>query len=108
MIKGGMQQLMKQAQQMQKKMEKLQGKLEELKVEASVGGGMVSVIVNGQKKVVALHIDREVVDPEDVEMLQDLIVAAVNEGIRKAEEKHQEEMGKIVPANMMGGLPGLF
>jgi DNA-binding YbaB/EbfC family protein len=108
MMKGGMQGLMKQAQQMQKKMEKLQEELELLQVEASAGGGMVKAYVNGKKRLVKLEIDKGAVDPEDVEMLQDLIVAAVNEGVRLAEEKHEEEMKKIVPAGMMGGLGGLF
>jgi len=107
-MKGGMQQLMKQAQQMQKKMAKLQEDLATMEVEATVGGGMVSAKVNGQKELVSLSVDKEVVDPDDVEMLQDLIVAAVNEAMRKAAKKHEEEMGKIVPAGMMGGLPGLF
>lgn len=109
-MKGGMQQLMKQAQQMQRKMEKLQEELESKTVEASVGGGMVTATVNGQRKLVDLNIDREVVDPEDVDMLQDLVIAAVNEAIRKAEEHYKEEMGKIVPTGMMGGggIPGLF
>ncbi len=107
-MKGGMQNLMKQAQQMQRKMAKLQEELAGLEVEATVGGGMVKAVVNGQKRVVGINIDPEVVDPEDIEMLQDLVVAAVNEGLRMAEEKHQEEMGKIVPAGMMGGLGGMF
>ena len=105
-MKGGMQQLMKQAQQMQQKMEQMQQELEGLEVEASVGGGMVTARVNGQKRLLSIKIDQEVIDPEDPEMLQDLIVAAVNEGVRLAEEKHQEEMGKIIPPGMMGGLPG--
>lgn len=109
-MKGGMQQLMKQAQQMQKKMARLQTDLEKLEVEVSSGGGMVTAKVNGQKKLVNITIDKEVVDPEDVEMLQDLIVAAVNAGIARAEEVHQEEMAKIVPPGMMGGggIPGMF
>ncbi len=107
-MKGGMQQLMKQAQQMQKKMEKMQEDLEAMQVEASAGGGMVTAHVNGKKRLVKLDIDKDVVDPNDVDMLQDLIIAAVNEAVRLAEEKYQEEMGKIVPSNMMNGLGGLF
>lgn len=106
-MKGGMQNLMKQAQQMQRKMQKMQEELANLEVEATVGGGMIKARVNGQKRVVGIEIDKEVVDPDDIEMLQDLVVAAVNEGIRLAEEKHQEEMGKIIPAGMMGGMGGL-
>lgn len=106
-MKGGMQQLMKQAQQMQRKMQKLQEELANLEVEAAVGGGMVKAVVNGQKRLLSISIEPEVVDPDDIEMLQDLVVAAVNEGMRLAEEKHQEEMSKIVPAGLMGGMGGL-
>ncbi|TNE47056.1 MAG: YbaB/EbfC family nucleoid-associated protein [Deltaproteobacteria bacterium] len=106
-MKGGMQNLMKQAQQMQRKMAEMQKELGNLEVEAAVGGGMVKAVVNGHKRVVSVHIEPDVVDPEDIEMLQDLVVAAVNEGMRLADEKHQEEMSKIVPAGMMGGLGGL-
>ncbi len=110
MIKGGMQQLMRQAQQMQKKIEKMQKELEEMRVEASAGGGMVSVVVSGKKKILALHIDKEVVDPNEIDMLQDLIIAAVNEGLRKAEEKYSQEMEKIVPGgnDLFGNLGNLF
>lgn len=107
-MKGGMQGLMKQAQDMQRKMQKMQESLAELQVEAAVGGGMVKAVVNGQKRLVRIQIERDVVDPNDIDMLQDLIVAAVNEGMRMAEEKHQEEMSKIIPANLMGGLGNLF
>ncbi len=82
MMKGGIGALMKQAQQMQ---ERLQQQMAELRVEGNAGGGMVTVVVNGAKQVQSLKIDPEVVSKEDVEMLQDLIVAAVNEGIRKAQ-----------------------
>jgi hypothetical protein len=107
-MKGGMQQLMKQAQQMQRKMADMQQELENIEVTATVGGGMVTATVNGQRKVVRIKIEPEVVDPDDIEMLQDLIVAAINEGLRLAEEKHQEEMGKLIPSGLMGGLSGLF
>ncbi|MBW1787699.1 MAG: YbaB/EbfC family nucleoid-associated protein, partial [Deltaproteobacteria bacterium] len=73
-------QLMKQAQQLQTKMAKLQEELGEQTVDASAGGGMVNVTVNGRQEIVSIHIEREVIDPEDAEMLQDLILAAVNDG----------------------------
>ncbi len=102
---GNMGGMMKQVQQMQKKMAKMQAELEEKEVEASSGGGAVTVKVNGKKEVLNINIDEEVVDPDDVEMLEDLILAATNEAIRKAEEMVSSEMGKIT-----GGMniPGLF
>jgi DNA-binding YbaB/EbfC family protein len=95
------QQMMKQAQQMQ---ERLQKQMTELRIEASAGGGMVTVVVNGAKQLQSLKIDPEVVSKEDVEMLQDLIVAAVNDAHRKADEELSKKMG-----GMMGGLklPGM-
>ena len=95
------QQMMKQAQQMQ---ERLQRQMAELKVEGNAGGGMVTVTVNGAKQIQSLKIDPEVVVKEDVEMLQDLILAAVNDAQRKADEQLAQTMG-----GMMGGLqiPGL-
>lgn len=107
-MKGGMQGLMKQAQDMQRKMQKMQENLANIEVEAVVGGGMVKATVNGQKRLVNIRIEPDVVDPNDIDMLQDLVVAAVNEGMRLAEEKHQEEMSKIIPANLMGGLGNMF
>lgn len=95
-------QLMKQAQQMQ---ERLQKQMAEMRVEASAGGGMVTVVVNGNKQIQALRIDPEVVSKDDVEMLQDLILAAINDAHRKADEELSRHMG-----GMMGGLkmPGIF
>jgi nucleoid-associated protein EbfC len=93
-------QLMKQAQQMQ---EKLQRELAELVVEASVGGGMVTVKMSGHKQVLAVKIDPEVIDPEDPGMLEDLIVAAVNEAGRKVEETMQGRVGSLA-----SGLPLSF
>ena len=95
------QQMMKQAQQMQ---EHLQKQMTELRVEGNAGGGMVSVVVNGAKQIESLKIDPEVVSKDDVEMLQDLIVAAINDAQRKADEEMSQKMG-----GMMGGLkiPGL-
>lgn len=103
---GNMNNLMKQAKKMQAQMEKMQVELEEKTVEASAGGGVVTAIVNGKKEIVEITIDPSVVDPEDVEMLQDLVLAATNEALRQAEELMQKEMGKITGG--MGGLPGMF
>jgi len=102
---GNMGGMMKQMQKMQKDMEKMQSQLEETEVEASSGGGAVSCKVNGKKEVLAITIDEDVVDPEDVEMLQDLVMAAVNEALRKAEDMMEKEMKKLT-----GGMniPGLF
>ena len=88
------QQMMKQAQQMQ---ERLQKQMAELKVETSAGGGMVTVVVNGSKQIQSLKIDPEVVSKEDVEMLQDLIVAAVNDAQRKVDEEMAQKMGGMMP-----------
>ncbi|HEV3058826.1 MAG TPA: YbaB/EbfC family nucleoid-associated protein [Vicinamibacterales bacterium] len=96
-----MQQVMKQAQQVQ---ERLQKQMADTRVEGNAGGGMVTVVVNGAKEVQALKVDPEVVSKEDVEMLQDLVVAALNDAYRKADEEMQKNMG-----GMMGGfkIPGL-
>src|SRR3954462_15856675 len=96
------QQMMKQAQQMQ---ERLQQQMAEMRVEATAGGGMVTVVMNGAKQIQSLKLDPEVVSKEDVEMLQDLILAAINDAQRKADELLQKQMG-----GMMGGMkiPGLF
>lgn len=98
-------QLMKQAQKMQKQMEEKQAKLEETLVTATAGGGMIEVTVSGKKEVKEIKINPEAVDPDDVETLEDLVLAAVNEAMRQAEELAQKEMG-----NLMGGMPtgGLF
>ncbi len=97
--------IMKQAQQMQQKMARMQEELSTREVEASAGGGMVTATVNGAQQLVALKLEPSVVDPEDLEMLQDLVLAAVNEAIRKSQALAQEEMTKIT-----GGMniPGLF
>lgn len=100
---GNMNNMIKQAQKMQKDMMKVQEELEQRQIEASAGGGAVTVIVTGKKELVSINIKPEVVDPEDVEMLQDLILAAVNEAIRKAEEMVSSEMGKLTGGL---GLPG--
>ena len=99
---GNMNNLMKQAQRMQRQMEEGQKELETKEFVAAAGGGAVEVAVNGKKEVLRVKLSEEVVDPEDIEMLQDLIVAATNEALRKAEEASEELMGK-----MTGGLGGL-
>jgi len=91
------QQMMKQAQQMQ---EQLQKQMQELRVEGNAGGGMVTVTLNGAKQIQSLKIDPEVVSKEDVEMLQDLIVAAVNDAHRKADEEMAQKMGGMLPPSM--------
>jgi DNA-binding YbaB/EbfC family protein len=96
--------IMKQAKKMQEKMGRLQEELETKTIEAQAGGGMVRVVVNGKFELVSLKIEKEVVNPEDIEMLQDLIAAAVNEGIRKAQEMASSEMAKITGGL---GIPGL-
>ena len=88
---GNMNNLMKQAKKMQEQMLKMQQELEEKTVEATVGGGMVTVVANGKKEILEIDIKPEVVDPDDIEMLQDLIIAAVNEAVRKADEMVQEK-----------------
>ena len=96
------QQMMKQAQQMQERMQK---QMAELRIEATAGGGMVTVVINGAKQIQTLTIDPEVVVKEDVEMLQDLIVAAVNDAQRKADEEMSQQMGGMLPPGMK--LPGM-
>jgi len=103
---GNMANLMKQAQKMQKDMEKMQEELKDKTVEASAGGGAVSVVVTGKKELKEITIKPEVVDPDDVEMLQDLILAAINEALRKADELSNNEMGRLTGG--MGGMGGLF
>ena len=103
---GNMGNMMKQMQKMQKEMAKMQEELQERTIEVTSGGGAVRVEVSGKKEVISLEIDPLAVDPEDLEMLQDMIIAAVNEGLRKIEEMMMTEMKKLT-----GGLnlpPGLF
>lgn len=101
----GLAQIMKQAQQMQQKMARLQEEASQRTAEASVGGGAVTAVVNGKNQVMTLSIRKEAVDPEDVEMLQDLVMAAVNEALKKVQSEVAAEMEKIT-----GGMniPGLF
>jgi nucleoid-associated protein EbfC len=91
------QEMMKQAQQMQ---ERLQQQMSQLRVEGNAGGGMVTVVINGAKQVQSLTIDPEVVSKDDVQMLQDLIVAAINDAQRKADEAMTEKMGGMLPPGM--------
>ncbi len=107
MAKMGMGDIMKQAQKMQDKMQKIQDELADLQVEASSGGGMVTVVANGKQEILEVRIDKQVVDPEDVEMLEDLVVAAVNQAMEKAQELANDEMGKAA-GGMLGNLPGGF
>lgn len=99
-----MQQMMKQAQKMQQRMQKMQEELESREVEASAGGGVVTVVLNGKKELQSIQIKPEAVDPDDVEMLEDLVLAAVNEGLRKVEEMLQSEMAKITGGLNLGGM----
>ena len=98
--------MMKQARKMQQQISKIQGELGSKNVEASTGGGMVKVVATGKRELLSIEISPEVVDPDDVEMLQDLTLAAVNEALRKAEELAASEMGKIA-GGMNLNLPGL-
>lgn len=104
-MKKGLPQLMKQAQKMQSQLLKVQEEMATRTVEATSGGGIVTVKANGRQEILSIRIEPEVVNPEDLDMLQDLIVAAVNEAFKKAQEMMTEEMGKIT-----GGLsiPGLM
>ncbi|MBE5788058.1 MAG: YbaB/EbfC family nucleoid-associated protein [Clostridiales bacterium] len=99
---GNMQQLMRQAQKLQQQMQEAQDKLDEAEYEATAGGGMVSVKVSGKREITSITIDPQVVDPDDIEMLQDLITAAVNEALRKGEDAREAAMSRMAPG--MGGL----
>ena len=104
MSKGGLGNMMKQFQQMQAKMEEIQAELEQTEIEGTAGGGMVKAVVNGKLDVTGIVIDPEVVDPDDVEMLQDLILAAISQAKEKAQQLQQEKMSALT-----GGLniPGM-
>lgn len=97
--------MFKQVQKIQKQMQKAQEELKEKTVEGTSGGGMVTVVVNGHKEILDIKIEKEAVDPDDIEMLQDLVLAAVNDALKKADEMIQNDLGKFT-----GGLnfPGLF
>ena len=107
-----MQSMLKQAQKMQEDMAQLQQELEEREYEVHAGGGAVSVKINGKKEITELSIDESIVDPDDIETLQDILTAAFNESIKKVESDANDEMSKITGAmgglSGMGGLGGLF
>src|SRR5690625_151679 len=105
-MKGNMGNMMKQMQQMQKKMMKAQDELMAMEFEASAGGGMVTVKANGSKEIIDVQIKEEVVDPDDVEMLQDLVLAATNEVLQQIESKTNETMGQFTKGLNMP--PGMF
>ena len=100
---GNMNNLMKQAQRMQKQMEEAQKALEEKEITATAGGGAVEVTVSGKREILKVKLSEEVVDPDDIEMLEDLIMAATNEALRKLEEESSESMSKITGG--LGSLP---
>lgn len=101
-----MQKMMKEAQKLQARVAEMQQKLAEETVEATAGGGVVKVVATGDKKIDKIEISPEVVDPEDVEMLEDLVVAAVNEALHKVDEMVEKEMGKLTGGLNIPGMPG--
>ena len=101
---ASMQKQVQQMQMMQKRMEEMQAELEQKEIEASAGGGAVSVTVSGKKEITSIVIKPEVVDPDDVEMLQDLVMAAANEALRQMEELSQSEMSKLTGGMSIPGL----
>ncbi|NCC81935.1 MAG: YbaB/EbfC family nucleoid-associated protein [Clostridia bacterium] len=103
---GNMNKMMKQVQKMQAEMGKIQKELEEQSYEATSGGGVVKVIVNGKNEMLDIQINPEVLDPDDVEMLQDLILAATNEALKKAQETMSTEMNKLTGNMKIPGMPG--
>ncbi len=107
-MKGGLGNIVRQAQKMQAQMQQIQEEMANKTVEASSGGGMVKAVVNGRQELLSVKIEPEVVNSSDVEMLQDLIVAAVNEGIKRSQAMMSEEMGKVTGGLGVPGLSGLF
>ncbi len=95
---------MKQAQKLQEKMAKVQEELAAKTVEATSGGGMVTAVVNGKFELMSIRIEKDVVNPDDIDMLQDLIIAAVNEGVRKAQEMASAEMAKVTGGMKLPGM----
>ena len=96
--------LMKQAQKLQSKMLKMQDELADRTVETAAGGGMVKVVANGRQQILSIEIEKEVVDPDDVEMLQDLVLSAVNDALVKSQEMVSEEMGKLTGGMNIPGM----
>ena len=108
MNKGMIGDLMRQAKKMQQEMAKIQEETKKKTVEASAGGGMVTVTANGGMEIVSIKIEREVVNPDDIEMLQDLIIAAANEALRRAQQMVSEEMSKVTGGLNLPGMGNLF
>ncbi|MBE6600684.1 MAG: YbaB/EbfC family nucleoid-associated protein [Ruminococcaceae bacterium] len=105
---GDMNAMLRQAQKMQEDMETLQEDLDAREYEISAGGGMVKVKINGKKEVLSMDINPDIVDPDDVETLADVITAAVNEAIKRVDDTNSKEMSKITGALGMPGMPGMF
>ena len=108
MNKGMIGDLMRQAKKMQQEMAKIQEETKKKTVEASAGGGMVTVTANGGMEIISIKIEREVVNPDDIEMLQDLIIAAANEALRRAQQMVSEEMSKVTGGLNLPGVGNLF
>lgn len=102
---GNMNSMMKKVQKMQQEMARTQQEIEEKEFSSTAGGGVIEAVVNGKKEVLKIKIDEDVVDPEDTEMLEDLVVAAINDALKKADEYSQKEMGKLT-GNI--NIPGLM
>ncbi|MBP5209934.1 MAG: YbaB/EbfC family nucleoid-associated protein [Clostridia bacterium] len=106
---NSMQQMLQQAQQMQQQMEEKRAELDAAEYEVAAGGGAVKVRINGKRQILSILIEPDVVDPDDVETLQDIITAAVNEAIKKVDAVEAEEMARITgPMSALGGMPGMF
>ena len=105
---GNMNNMMKQVQQMQEEMANLQADLETREYDVSAGGGMVTVKINGKREILGIDIQPDIVDPDDIETLSDVITAAVNEAIKKVDSTSESEMGKITGALNIPGIPGMF
>ena len=105
---SNMQGIMKQAQKMQEDMAALQEELDAREYEVKAGGGVVTVKINGKLEVLSIEMDPDIVDPDEIETLSDILVAGVNEAIKKVNETNSAEMGKVTGALNMPGLPGLF
>jgi len=108
MSKKMMGDLMKQAQKMQQEMGKIQEESKKKTVEASAGGGMVTAVANGAMEIISIKIEKDVINPDDADMLQDLIVAAVNEALRRAQQMVNDDMGKLTGGMNLPGLGNLF
>ena len=104
-MKGGMNQILRQAQKMQEELAQVQAELANISVEGSAGGGMVKVLANCQNQILEVKVEPEVVNPNDKEMLEDLIVSAVNQALENAQKRAQEEMNKVT-GGLLGNLPG--